>query len=212
MREPSMRHNLSKHMKRAALGIFVALISATSAQGEDPKAKRVIYLPRPAYEGEGLSEPIEGAQKLHSVPMREWTYGLRPITPKLWETKSLNRESIWAVTEALAEELLLAAEMIEHRNEKKVLTHLELRSDDPFFSAVLYAPSLRLEFADFLGDAFYLIPIEKTRFYLLPALSRTLEREGEKFVREYQDAKSPLALEVFLITKEARRAIGELQQ
>ncbi len=194
------------------LAFLAALASGMAMADDDSAAKRIVYLPRPAYEGTGLSEPIEGAQKLHSVPMREWKYGLRPIDPELWESRSLKQENVWAETETLAEQLLLAAEMIEHRNEKKVLTHLELRSKDPLFSSILYAPSLRMEFADYLGDEFYLIPIETTRFYLVPALSRTLEREGADFVKEFQDADAPLALEVFLITKDARRAIGELQQ
>ncbi len=95
------------------------------------------------------------------------------------------------------------------RNKKRVITYATLTSAEPFMTTVLLAPGLREKFAEVFGAKILVVLPNRYAAYIFPALASEY-RDYAPMVRDaYRATPYPVSLEVFEVSAEGIRAIGE---
>ncbi len=197
------------------LALFCAVIASTEVLAQDKVAK-----PRPRsgllfeskIENPKVFSAVDGAKRTLLVPAYEWEYGVRIYTKETWKELGVEWNDYVNGALKVADTIVKNLKPEWVRDHRNVINYAILQSDDPFLSSVLLSKKLHPMFKEKLGENIHIVIPERGTLYLFPAEGGKLDGYGPSIVKRFKTSKNPVSVEVFLLTADSFRVVGELEQ
>lgn len=205
--------------------LVLALVMAFSVLAQEPPppavsaAAPVSALPTPParglllaplLDGPKVYSEITGAKKTVLVPAYQDTIGTRIYSAKAWGELGVKWEDYVREAMVHADALIEAIQPEIVRNPSGVAEYAILQSEDPYLTSVLFSKKFLAKFSDTFGKELQVVPLARGRIYVFPALGRPISEYG--LADEFANQLVPLTLEVFLITRDGAKVIGEIER
>lgn len=158
--------------------------------------------------GPKVYSEISGAKKTVLAPAYQDTIGTRVYTAKSWAALAVPWDDFVREAMVHADALIEKIQPEVVRNSAGVAEYAILQSDDPYLTSTLFSKKFLPKFTEIFGKELHVVPLTRGRIYVFPAQGRPLSEFG--IAEEYANLLVPLTLEVFQITKDGPKVIGEI--
>ena len=178
----------------------------------DEKARKVGYIFEGSFESPDIFQLPEGAQRTILVPYYEWDYGVRAFTKEVWDERSMTQEKFAKAAATIADQLAESVKLDVVRDKNEVVEYILIEDKRPFVTGILTSDKLLPRVRDLLGDKILVVMVERNLIFLFPSVGGNLKRYGPSLVADFNAAKLPISLEVFVLDEDGFRAIGVLSR
>ncbi|MDF1860116.1 MAG: hypothetical protein P1U87_07875 [Verrucomicrobiales bacterium] len=185
---------------------------AIPCPGEEEKARKIGYLFEGSFESPEIFQLPEGAKITILVPYYEWDYGVRAFTKEAWDERSMTQERFAKAAATVADQLAESVKLDVVRDKNEVVEYILIEDKSPFVTSILTSDKLLPRVKDLLGDKILVVMIDRNLLFLFPSVGGNLKRYGPSLVADFNAAKLPISLEVFVLDEEGFRAIGVLNR
>lgn len=162
----------------------------------------------PLLDGPKVYSEITGAKKTVLVPAFVDTIGARIYGSQEWSSLGMTWEEYVREAMTHADALIEAIRPEIVRSPSGVAEYAILQSDDPYLTSTVFSKKFLPKFSEIFGRELQVVPLARGRVYVFPAQGRPISEYG--LAEEYANLLVPLTLEVFQVTRDGAKVIGEI--
>lgn len=159
-----------------------------------------------------VSMAIPGAERTVIVPALVQDDGLKVLTKADYDRIGVDQKVIGKQARENASALLKTLEPKFERNAKNVIEYAELAADSQLVVSTLFAPDFAARFESTLGPELLVVAPSRSRIFVFPKLASSVKEFGPMILDIYRDATYPVSTEVFEVTPEGLKAIGNFER
>lgn len=193
-------------------GIFLFLLASALGRADAEERDRTYgLLFEGFFEKADIVSKIEGARKTQLAAAYTWKYGVRLFTDESWQEIGLEWENFAIRAGVKADRLASEIEPGFVRDHRGVIQYAVVSDEDPFLSSAITSPKFVDPFIDTLGEKLHVIVLDRHVLYVFPAAGSSLADFGPSLVRLFKNTPLPVSLEIFEVTKNSCRVVGEIE-
>jgi hypothetical protein len=194
------------------MGRFFALLLCATLPlraGAQQDQKSWHLLIEPSFMHPEVSFPFAGSKHTLLVPGYIADGDPQYFSKKDWDALGLTLDTFRQRAGQNAAEKKFHAELV--RDTKKVVQYAAITSDDPLTATMILSPDFLKKFKDIFGPTILVAIPDRFTVYVFPALASEYKDYASLVIGVFHDSTYPVSLEVFEISDDGIRAIGEYQ-
>lgn len=190
--------------------LLAALLPAGRALGQQDQSTWHVLI-EPAFLHPEVSFPIPTARHTVFVPGYMGGDGqLADFSKKEWEAAGVTWEAFRARAARNATEKKVSGELVRDHN--KVVQYAAITSPDPLTATMVLAPDFLKKFKDIFGPTVLVAIPNRYTVYVFPKLASDYKEYSPLVLGAFHDSAYPVSVEVFEVSPEGIRAIGEFEE
>ncbi len=155
---------------------------------------------------------VEGAKKTVMVPVYEWDYGVKLFSAKEWRQRAFDKVEYRRNAETVADAVMESVKPEYVRDSRGVALYALIRGEDPFLSSILLSSKFLPRFKKTLGETVRVVILDRLAIYVFPESGGKLDEFGLALAELYQATRQPVSLEVFRVSKDGFKVIGNIER
>lgn len=184
------------------------IAAASFCFGQAPEQWHVLIEPK--FLRPEVTAPIPNAQR--TVLAAAYLDGDEPVyfTQKQFDALNVTFEQFMEKSRANATSKKVKADLV--RDAKNVVEYARVSSESPFTATSVLSPDFLKKFADILGPKILVAIPNRYTIYAFPALTSDYKNYASIILNAYHDSAYPVSLEVFEVSREGIKAVGEYEE